>query len=330
MNQKIIHYKNLYCPRGSLLLQESSKISKYNLTNPDFDKSSIKSKMIFKKEKPKMKESIFNLFRNTKKVQVKKEHKLVNNSKRTISNYISILNEAHIDEGIVLNKYFAYLKRYGQEYEKSKQIKLRQILIPIKNQEKLIKNMKKNMKFFKSISNHMIMKYMVDNKEKFNQYMKEISSYKTRNSLSFNYRKKTISTEKNITISKFNDKKNVLNTYSNCDDYLRYINSYKNNNKNSNKNTISNLKLKIGDTLSLKNRDTLSAYSRNKNSKIKNKRKSSAMINSNKDSVKVNNKYFTPFKNRKVFLNMGENNKNNEMHSSRTDYKTSNYKFSND
>jgi hypothetical protein len=324
MNQKIIHYKNLYCPRGSLLLQESSKISKYNLTNPDFDKSSIKSKMIFKKEKPKIKESIFNLLRNTKKVQIRKEHKLVNKNKKTINNYISILNDAHIDEGIVLNKYFAYLKRYNVEYEKSRQIKLKQILIPIKTQEKVIRNMKKNMKFFKSISNHMIMKYMIDNKEKFNQYMNEISSYKTRNSLSINNHRKTISTEKNISISKFsnNNNKNVLKTYSNYDENLRYINSYMNTDKNLNRNTISNLKLKIG--------DTLSSYSMKKNSKIKNKRKSSAMIKSKKETVKVNNKYFTPFKNRKVFLNIGENNKNNEIHSSRTDYRTRNYKFNND
>lgn len=325
MKQKIPHYKNLYCPRGSLLLQESSKLSKYNLTNPDFNKYSTKSKMIFKKEKPKIKESIFNLLRNTKKVQIRKEHKLVNKNKKTINNYISILNDAHIDEGIVLNKYFAYLKRYNVEYEKSRQIKLKQILIPIKTQEKVIRNMKKNMKFFKSISNHMIMKYMIDNKEKFNQYMNEISSYKTRNSLSINNHRKTISTEKHISISKFsnnNNNKNALKTYSNYDENLRYINSYMNTDKNLNGNTISNLKLKIG--------DTLSSYSMKKNSKIKNKRKSSAMIKSKKETVKVNNKYFTPFKNRKVFLNIGENNKNNEIHSSRTDYRTSNYKFNND
>ncbi len=241
MKQKIPHYKNLYCPRGSLLLQESSKLSKYNLTNPDFNKYSTKSKMIFKKEKPKIKESIFNLLRNTKKVQIRKEHKLVNKNNKTINNYISILNDAHIDEGIVLNKYFAYLKRYNVEYEKSRQIKLKQILIPIKTQEKLIRNMKKNMKFFKSISNHMIMKYMIDNKEKFNQYMNEISSYKTRNSLSINNHRKTISTEKNISISKFsnnNNNKNALKTYSNYDENLRYINSYMNIDKNLNGNTI--------------------------------------------------------------------------------------------
>ena len=324
MKQKIPHYKNLYCPRGSLLFQESSKLSKYNLTNPDFSKYSIKSKMIFKKEKPKIKESIFNLLHNTKKVQIRKENKLVNKNKKTINNYISILNDAHIDEGIVLNKYFAYLKRYNVEYEKSRQIKLKQILIPIKTQEKLIRNMKKNMKFFKSISNHMIMKYMIDNKEKFNQYMNEISSYKTRNSLSINNHRKTISTEKNISISKFsnNNNKNVLKTYSNYDENLRYINSYMNTDKNLNKNTISNLKLKIG--------DTLSSCSMKKNSKSKNKRKFSAMIKSKKETVKVNNKYFTPFKNRKVFLNIGENYKNNEIHSSRTDYRTRNYKFNND
>ena len=148
MKQKIPHYKNLYCPRGSLLLQESSKLSKYNLTNPDFNKYSTKSKMIFKKEKPKIKESIFNLLRNTKKVQIRKEHKLVNKNKKTINNYISILNDAHIDEGIVLNKYFAYLKRYNVEYEKSQQIKLKQILNSYKNSRKGDKKYEKKYEVF--------------------------------------------------------------------------------------------------------------------------------------------------------------------------------------
>ena len=52
----------------------------------------------------------------------------MNKNKKKINNDYSILNDAHIDEGIVLNKYFAYLKKYNIDYEKSKQLKLKQKL----------------------------------------------------------------------------------------------------------------------------------------------------------------------------------------------------------
>ena len=320
----------LYCPRRSLLIQESPKLSKYSLTNPNLKNHSIESKMIFKKENPKMKESIFNLIRNTKKNQIRKEQNIVNKNKITIKNYIDVLNDAHIDEGIVLNQYFAYLKKYNIEYSKSQQIKLKQILIPIKNQEKSIKNMKRSIKFYKSISNHMIMKYMVENKDKFNKYMNEISSYKTRNSISHNHNKKRFSTEKNISTSRINDNKSVFKTYFNYGENLKYKNSYldKNNKNDVNRNNISNLKLKIGDSSSLKNKNTLSTYLSRKNTEHKNSKGSSVTLDYNRTSINVNNKYYTPFRNKKKFTNISDNNKNNEIFFNRSEYKTQKYKYS--
>ena len=225
MNNKKTHfYIKLYCPRTSLLFQENLKQSKYNLTSKS-------TKRTFKKEKIKIKESLYNFVRNTKKNQVKNEERTINRNKNKINKYISILNDANIDEGIVLNKYFAYVKRYNIEYEKSQKLKLEGELIPIKTQEKLIKNMKNNIKFFKSLSNNMLMKYMIENKEKFTQYLEEISSYKAKNSLSYNYNKRKDSINKNnISISKSNDTKTILKTFSNNDENKRYILSHKDNN----------------------------------------------------------------------------------------------------
>ena len=118
MNNKKTHfYIKLYCPRTSLLFQENLKQSKYNLTSKS-------TKRTFKKEKIKIKESLYNFVRNTKKNQVKNEERTINRNKNKINKYISILNDANIDEGIVLNKYFAYVKRYNIEYEKSQKLKL--------------------------------------------------------------------------------------------------------------------------------------------------------------------------------------------------------------
>ena len=326
MKHKTNLYLKLTCPRASLLLQDSSKKNKYLLTSPDYIKHSMKSKMIFKIEKPKIKESIFKLIRNTKKNQIRKDYKKADTNKNMIKKDISILNDANIDEGIVLNKYFAYLKKYNIEYAKAQELKLKQLLIPIKNQEKMIKNLKKSLNFFKTISNHMIMQYMVDSKDKFKQYMDEISTYKTRNSLSLNYNKKRFSTEKNTSLSKANDNKIILKTVSNFDDNLRYTDT----NNSQNRNTISNLKLKIEDSLSIKKRDSVSSYTRNK-SKFYINRRSSVTINNHRGSIDFNRKYFTPFNVKKTKNYFAENNKNNynEELSSRSNYKTQQFKFNN-
>jgi hypothetical protein len=200
-------YIKLICPRATLLSQENLKKPKYYLTNPNLKES---SKRTYQKEKLKFKENIYKFVHNTRKIQVKNEEKFINGNKKTINNYISVLNDANIDEGIVLNKYFAYVKKYNIEFEKSQQLKLKGKLIPIKIQEKLIKNLKKNIKFFKSLSNNMLMKYMIENKEKFTQYLDEISSYKTKNS-SYNHNKKKYSIDINNYTSKSNKSKTILN-----------------------------------------------------------------------------------------------------------------------
>ena len=323
MNNKKTHfYIKLYCPRTSLLFQENLKQSKYNLTSKS-------TKRTFKKEKIKIKESLYNFVRITKKNQVKNEERTIKRNKNKINKYISILNDANIDEGIVLNKYFAYVKRYNIEYEKSQKLKLEGELIPIKTQEKLIKNMKNNIKFFKSLSNNMLMKYMIENKEKFTQYLEEISSYKAKNSLSYNYNKRKVSINKNnISISKSNDTKTILKTFSNNDENKRYILSHKDNNNYNNLNTVSNLKLKIEDKTNKNNNKFLTPHSRNK-SKDKNSGNKYSTISSNKGSVSVNNKYYTPFITKKLIKNCLENNKSNEILTSRSDYKLQNYKFPN-
>lgn len=323
MKHKTPFYLQLSCPRAVLLFKESSKKPKYILTDNNFNS---KSKTIFKKEKPKIKESIFNLIRNTKKNQIRRENKMVINNKNRINNYISILNDAHIDEGIVINQYFSYLKKNDIEYEKSQQLKMKQMIIPIKYQEKLIKDKKKSIKFFKSISNHMIMKYMFENKDKLNQYMNEIYSYKSRNSLSLNYNKRRFSTNQSVLSTRTNYKQNVLKTYSNYDDNLKYIDTI----NNQSKDTISNLKLKIRGSISLKPKDSLSINFL-KQEKIKNKRKSS-VYTIRGDDKELDIQYFTPLIKKKNMKYYTENNKNNNKGkvTSRSGYKTLKYKFTND
>ena len=328
MNHKTHLYTKLYCPRYTLLFPESNKESKYILTNPNYGKHSIQTKTIFKKEKCKIKESVFNLVHNIKKNQIKREHKTIDINKNKINKCIEILDDANIDEGIVLNQYFAYMKRYNIEHEKSQKMKLKNFLIPIKNQEKMIKNIKKNINFFKSISNHMLMKYMIENKEKLNQYMDEISPNKTRNSISYSHNnKKRYSTEKSISLTKQNYDKNILKTFSNYDDIRNNKNSINGKSSNYfNRKTVSNLKLKIGDSLILRNKKSLSPFSTGK-MKIKNNKRFSVTINSNRHSIKLNNQYYTPSARKKFSQNLFENNKNNEIITNRSDYKTSISKF---
>jgi hypothetical protein len=331
MHGKVHYFTKYTCPKAFLLFNETAKLSKSNLTNPDFKNFLIKSKNVFKKEKSKFKESVFSLLKNTQKVQIRRDNKMVNQNKKTINKYINILNDAHIDEGIVLNKYFAYLKKYNIEYEKSQQLKLKEKLIPILNQEKMIKDLKKNIKFFKSISNHMIMKYMIENKDKFNQYMNEISTYKSRNTLSNNYRKKTLSTEKNSSLMKTNDTRTILKTYSNNIENFRYNNFYVASDDYLKKNTISNLKLNIMDSPKVSNENIILTQSRDNKHRVKNKKHLTGSSKFFNGSIDVSNKFFTPFKVRKIKINSTENKKiRNENLSSRSDYKTKNYKFNND
>ena len=62
----------------------------------------------------------------------------------------------------------------------------------------------------------------------------------------------------------------------------------------------------------------MTPYSRNK-SKDKYSGKTNSTHYSNKDSIKINNKYYTPYIKKKFIKNCLDNNKNNEIQTSRSD-----------
>ena len=135
----------------------------------------VKSKKTFKREKYKEKEDIFKTIKEIPRKQIKREQYILNKNIKLLLESFSVLNNASIDEGIMLNKYFAYLKRADIEYKEMLKQKYKNMIIPIKLKEKEIKNIIKKIRFHKSVSNQMMMKYMVDNKRKFNDYLKEVS-----------------------------------------------------------------------------------------------------------------------------------------------------------
>lgn len=162
------------------------KNQKYELTEPN-NKSSdyhtlfrnndylLKNKNIFEPEQYKYKEDIFKSFKEISKQQIKKEKNLVKKNYNLILKYFSILKNASIDEEIILTKYFEYLRFCDEEEKRQLALKLKNMMIPIKNKEREIKKLKIKIKQYKSFSNQMIMKYMVLNKERFKKYLKEIS-----------------------------------------------------------------------------------------------------------------------------------------------------------
>ena len=97
---------------------------------------------------------------------------------------------------------------------------------------------------------------------------------------------------------------------------------------NSKKKTISNLKLDIADSPIIRRGNILLTQSRNKKYQIKNKKNLTTTFKFFNGSIDISNKYLTPFQIRKIKINSSENKKNNnEILSSRSDYKTRNYKF---
>lgn len=155
-------------------LSYSSRIHNYH-TKFKSNNYLVKSKKIFKREKYKEKEAIFKEIKEIPRKQIKRDQYILNKNIKLLLESFSVLNNATIDEGIVLNKYFAYLKRADIEYREMMKKKYKSMIIPIKLKEKEIKNIIKKIRFHKSVSNQMIMKYMVDNKEKFNEFLKEVS-----------------------------------------------------------------------------------------------------------------------------------------------------------
>lgn len=168
------------------ILQKSDKIKrKYELTLskdiPNYNSLInnnnylLKSKNLFKLEKPKKKESIFKEFKDVPKKIILKDNKSIKKKLKDLKTYFAILNDTTLDEEIVLNKYFAYLKKSKTEANEYKELHAKDMFTPISKKEKEIREIKRRLKFYNSISNQMLIKYMVENKKKFTKYLKEVS-----------------------------------------------------------------------------------------------------------------------------------------------------------
>ena len=173
----------------------------------------VKSKKMFKHEKYKVKEDIFKTIKEMPRKQIKRDLYILNKNTKLLLESFSVLNNATIDEGIVLNKYFAYLKRADIEYKEMMKQKYKNMIIPIELKEKEIKNLIKKIRFHKSVSNQMMMKYMVDNKKKFKDYLKEVSldrSERHRNTEPNNDSSKTRNFFSGVNVNSKYDKNNIL------------------------------------------------------------------------------------------------------------------------
>ena len=126
---------------------------KYEITSPNhssnfnelFQKNNyiLRTKNIFTKEKPKDKECIFKELTDTSKKMILKDKLNLRRKQRQLLASFAILNDTSLDEGIVLNKYFAYLKRIKIEENEQLHLKYLKMLIPIKQKEKEIQEIKR-------------------------------------------------------------------------------------------------------------------------------------------------------------------------------------------
>ena len=194
----------------------------------------VKSKKIFKHEKYKVKEDIFKTIKEIPRKQIKREQYILNKNTKLLLESFIVLNNATIDEGIVLNKYFAYLKRADIEYKEMMKQKYKNMIIPIKLKEKEIKDIIKKIRFHKSVSNQMMMKYMVDSKQKFNDYLKEVSldkSERHRNTEPNNDSNKTRNLSMIFSGVKVNSKNDKNNFFTHSTNFISRQILRKNNNK---------------------------------------------------------------------------------------------------
>ena len=252
----------------------------------------LNRKNLYKKEKIKNKEYIFKSFKEVPKKVIIKEKLNIKKNHKKLLNSINILNNTNLDEGIVLNKYFAYLKRSGIEYKEQMKLNYKNMLTPIRNKEKEIIKMKKNINFYKSITNQMLLKYMIDNKDKLNEYIKEIYTYRYKNNDFCSERD-----NRSRNISNISERSNSKINSNNNENFYTVTNSNTNNNENNiflrsqllaNKKFIPNLKLE-NDINSL----FITAYSRNKNRySYMNITKTNGFSPRNSSIIKK--KYFTP------------------------------------
>ena len=250
---------------------------KYEITSPNhssnfnelFQKNNyiLRTKNIFTKEKPKDKECIFKELTDTSKKMILKDKLNLRRKQRQLLASFAILNDTSLDEGIVLNKYFAYLKRIKIEENEQLHLKYLKMLIPIKQKEKEIQEIKRKIKFFKSVSDRMLLKYMVDNKEKFTKYLDDVKNNRIKTYISY-------------------DEAHKSNPFSNSqygNDILLTSPNYRHHKHNNNNNEIDN------------NKDMfITSCSRNVNIfHQRNRLMSSILVTTPKNSYRKNQKYNT-------------------------------------
>ena len=288
-----------------------------------------KRKNIFKKEKMKPKEYIFKSFKEVPKKQIKKDNETVIKAQKHLLHSITILKDTNLDESIVLNKYFQYLKKCGIERQKLLNIEFQNMLTPIRKKEKEIEDLKKNIKFYKSISNQMLLKYMLENKDKLFEYMKEkakdddeMESYREQSHKSRNNNNSPDKSNSKLSKSSSNEVKNIFLTKANNKIQRHmFLRNHLSINKNNKEKIIPKLKLKDEESNFF-----ITGYSRNSNSSHINNIKHGKKILSNTyspnsySSIKKN--YLTPQttqRKKSAFLL----NSNTEKSNKKTNYSTS-------
>jgi hypothetical protein len=276
---------------------------KYEITSPNhssnfnelFQKNNyiLRTKNIFTKEKPKDKECIFKELTDTSKKMILKDKLNLRRKQRQLLASFAILNDTSLDEGIVLNKYFAYLKRIKIEENEQLHLKYLKMLIPIKQKEKEIQEIKRKIKFFKSVSDRMLLKYMVDNKEKFTKYLDDVKNNRIKTYISYDeahksnpfsnsqYGNDILLTSPNYRHHKQPDLKRRF--LENKDKKFLTLGNNNNNNSNNNNNEIDN------------NKDMfITSCSRNVNIfHQRNRLMSSILVTTPKNSYRKNQKYNT-------------------------------------
>jgi hypothetical protein len=328
----------------SSYLFSPSKTQNYVLTSPNktpnyhllFNNNDYVSrkKDIFKYEKKKEKDNIFKLFNEVPKKEVKKEKVTFKKNYKHLLHSLAILNNANIDEGIILNKYFKYIKQSSIEQKELMKLKYKSMLTPIKQKEKEIQKMKKRIQFQKSISNLMLMKIMIENKEKLNEYIQE--SKKNNNNSDYIHRMRL-----NRNMLYFSDKKKPKSRLFLHDGNNKFLTCSNNNSRRRifkgqfDKKYVPNLKLKDGENENNNNNNEneifITSYSRNKN-QFQFKSNAFEMPLTPQNSIIINQKYYTPQttkRNSKLYNLNSEKSTGITRHSSKKSCKIKNYNYNN-
>jgi hypothetical protein len=243
----------------------------------------LKSQNLFKLEKPKKKESIFKELKDVPKKIILKDNKSIKKKLKDLKTYFAILNDTTLDEEIVLNKYFAYLKKSKTDANEFKELQARDLIYPIKKKEKEIRERKRRLKLLNSISNQMLISYMMENKKKFTKYLDEVP-------------------KNNIKKNNSYDQSNKIGNLYNQDNH-RYDNSLFMTCPNVNAHKKINLKKgflhsKTKTYLSLGNKEDNKDIGLNCNNNnnifiTSFNKKSSKFLSSTKNSTRIHKKYYT-------------------------------------